>query len=143
MVAGLAILEMYVLVAVLRLRGKGQVACNFEQALEEYMLLNQMQRHPDAHPRPLALQAFERLLAHGLLTPADASARSGFPTIDVAAVVAAQQVVFLGLLPARGMYAHLSLYSSKLEGHPNAHPRLAAPPSLSRLPPSSGRPYPC
>lgn len=76
MVAGLAILEMYMLVAVLRLGRKGQAACNFEQAMEEYMLLNQMQRHPDAHPRPLALRAFERLLAMGLLTPADASARS-------------------------------------------------------------------
>ncbi len=76
MVAGLSVLEMYMLVAVLRLGRKGHAACNFEQAMEEYGLLNQMQRHADAHPRPLALRAFERLLAHGLLTPADFSARS-------------------------------------------------------------------
>ncbi|KAK9836048.1 hypothetical protein WJX84_003886, partial [Apatococcus fuscideae] len=75
MVAALSILEMYMLVAVLRLGRKGQPACSFEQAMEEYVLLNQMQRHPDAHPRPLALRAFERLLSQGLLTPADASAR--------------------------------------------------------------------
>ncbi|KAK9866078.1 hypothetical protein WJX84_011676 [Apatococcus fuscideae] len=75
MVAGLSVLEMYMLVAVLRLTRKGQLPCNFEQAMEEYGLLNQMQRHPDAHPRPLALRAFERLLACALLTPTDSSAR--------------------------------------------------------------------
>ena len=96
MVAGLSVLEMYMLVAVLRLTRKGQLPCKFEQAMEEYGLLNQMQRHPDAHPRPLALRAFERLLACALLTPTDSSARSALPILPVPVTAS----VGTGLLPS-------------------------------------------
>ena len=72
--SGLAILELFLLVALYRLRRKGQEAPNFEMAFDEYSGLQRggSWRGVDiTAPRPAAFRAFERLLTATLIAYSD------------------------------------------------------------------------
>lgn len=77
-VAGLDVLQLFVLVAVLRLHRRGHAAPNFELAWAEYAKTAGMQ-HADIYGRPAAERAFQRLLDAGLLAPADARCAAAAP----------------------------------------------------------------
>lgn len=71
MVRGLSVLELYMLVAVLRLQRRGAPGgASFARAHAEYESLQRLHRTADACGRPAALRAFERLLLTGLLAHA-------------------------------------------------------------------------
>jgi hypothetical protein len=71
MVHGLSVLELYMLVAVLRLQRRGAPGgASFARAHAEYEGLQRLHRTADACGRPAALRAFERLLLAGLLAHA-------------------------------------------------------------------------
>ena len=65
---GLSVLELYMLVAVVRLqRRSGASGASFECAFAEYTSLQRLHRTADAYGRAAALRAFERLLGAALL----------------------------------------------------------------------------
>lgn len=79
MVAGLSVLEMAVLVAahraVARMRVRGdRDAVNFEMIHHEFSTFSRSGDHVDNYTRGAAAKAFDRLLALGLLAPADGRA---------------------------------------------------------------------
>lgn len=72
--AGCSILELFLLVAVERVRRKGQESPNFEMALHEYRSLRRGGGYrgvDDAASRPAAFRAFERLITANLLAYTD------------------------------------------------------------------------
>jgi hypothetical protein len=77
-IAGLDVLQLFILVAVLRLHRRGHGAPNFELAWAEYAKTGGMQ-HADIYGRPAAARAFQRLLDAGLLAPADARCAAALP----------------------------------------------------------------
>ncbi|KAK9830634.1 hypothetical protein WJX81_007243 [Elliptochloris bilobata] len=67
-VRGLSVLELYMLVAVVRLQRRGGAGgASFERAFAEYSSLQRLHRTADAYGRAAALRAFERLLGAALL----------------------------------------------------------------------------
>lgn len=65
---GLSVLELYMLVAVVRLQRRGGAGgASFECAFAEYTALQRLHRTADAYGRAAALRAFERLLGAALL----------------------------------------------------------------------------
>ncbi|KAK9808720.1 hypothetical protein WJX72_002488 [[Myrmecia] bisecta] len=66
MVGSLSVLELYMLVAIQRIRRRGPQACNFEQVFDEYRRSLQLEDHPDKFSRAQAFRAFERLLSMAL-----------------------------------------------------------------------------
>ena len=71
MVAGLDVLPLYLLVAVLRLQRRGAAAPSFELAAAEYARTAGL-GHADNYSRPAAARAWQRLLDAGLLRHAGA-----------------------------------------------------------------------
>ena len=78
---GLSVLELYMLVAVVRLQRRGAGGgASFECAFAEYSALQRLHRTSDAYGRAAALRAFERLLGAALLEhPGGRCVTIGFP----------------------------------------------------------------
>lgn len=70
-IAGLGILELFVLVAALRLHRRGYERVNLELLWAEYSKTSGM-GHADVYSKPAAARAFQRLLDASLLTFTDA-----------------------------------------------------------------------
>ena len=70
-IASQGILELFILVAALRLHRKGYQAVNFELLWAEYAKTRGMQ-HADIYSKPAAARAFQRLLDAALLAFAGA-----------------------------------------------------------------------
>ena len=71
---GLSILELFLLVALFRLRRKGMEPANFEMAFDEYSSLRRGGSYrgvDETAPRPSAFRAFERLLSASLIACTD------------------------------------------------------------------------
>lgn len=71
---GLSILELFLLVALFRLRRKGMEPANFEMAFDEYSSLRRGGSYrgvDETAPRPSAFRAFERLLSASLIAYTD------------------------------------------------------------------------
>lgn len=73
-VSGLSVLELFLLVAIDRLRRKGKEPLNFEMAFEEYGSLRRGGAYRGADntaPRQVARRAFDRLLSTSLVAHCD------------------------------------------------------------------------
>lgn len=70
-IASLGILELFILVAALRLHRRGYERVNFELLWAEYAKTGGM-HHSDVYSRPAAARAFQRLLDATLLVFVDA-----------------------------------------------------------------------
>ena len=71
---GLSILELFLLVALFRLRRKGIEPANFEMAFDEYSSLRRGGSYrgvDETAPRPSAFRAYERLLSASLVSYTD------------------------------------------------------------------------
>ena len=71
---GLSILELFLLVALFRLRRKGVEPANFEMAFDEYSSLRRGGSYrgvDETAPRPSAFRAYERLLSAALIAYTD------------------------------------------------------------------------
>lgn len=78
-IASLGILELFILVAALRLHRRGYERVNFELLWAEYAKTAGM-HHSDVYSRPAAARAFQRLLDAALLAFVDA--RCALPSVD-------------------------------------------------------------
>ncbi len=65
-IASQGILELFILVAALRLHRKGHITVNFEQLWAEYEKTRGMQ-HADIYSKPASARAFQRLVDAALL----------------------------------------------------------------------------
>ena len=86
-VAGLDVLQLFVLTAVLRLHRRGHAAPNFELAWAEYARTAGMQ-HADNYGRAAAARAFQRLVDAGLLAAADARCAWAVPPLAALVLLA-------------------------------------------------------
>ena len=78
--AGLDVLQLFILTAVLRLHRRGHAAPNFELAWTEYAKTGGMQ-HADNYGRAASARAFQRLLDAGLLAATHARCARGLSRV--------------------------------------------------------------
>ena len=85
-VAGLSILELFLLVALCRLARKGVAAPNFQMAFDEYSSLRRGGSYrggDETAPKPSAFRAFERLLGASLVAYIDPRSLHLLPTPEL------------------------------------------------------------
>ena len=71
-VGGCSILELFILVAMYRIKRNGHDSANFEMVFEEYSKLMEQGNAVDSRSRTAALRAFERLVGSLLISYVDA-----------------------------------------------------------------------
>ena len=70
-VGSCSVLELFILVAVLRIKRRGHESANFEMVHDEYCKLMEQGSSGDKRSKAAALRAFERLIAYRLVSYVD------------------------------------------------------------------------